>query len=101
MIALSGPVTEGPANAPGAGHHAPRLALLVADPPCPVDVVNDAKMAAPAEYHAPTAQDGEPVDAAAYAGQGSQLARWPPRTMWCRAGRQERRARPRPGRHRY
>ncbi|MFJ2304628.1 hypothetical protein [Streptomyces sp. NPDC087787] len=44
---------------------------LVADPlagpPCPVDVVNDAKMAALAEYHALTAQDGEPVGAVANA----------------------------------
>jgi predicted NBD/HSP70 family sugar kinase len=56
VIALSGPVTERDQDAPSPAHSASHLARLVADRlpglPCPVDVVNDAKAAALAEYHA-------------------------------------------------
>ncbi|MCI3270688.1 MULTISPECIES: ROK family transcriptional regulator [Streptomyces] len=58
VIAMSGPVTSGRAKAPteGVGWHAPTLGALVAERlpglSCPVEVVNDADLAALAEYHA-------------------------------------------------
>ncbi|MGP3769581.1 ROK family transcriptional regulator [Streptomyces sp. SDT5-1] len=70
VIALSGPVAEGNQDAPGPARHASHLARLVADRlpglACPVDVVNDAKAAALAEYHALAAQDSAFGGAVAY-----------------------------------
>uniref|UniRef100_A0AAU3H3Y1 ROK family transcriptional regulator n=1 Tax=Streptomyces sp. NBC_01401 TaxID=2903854 RepID=A0AAU3H3Y1_9ACTN len=70
VIAMAGPVTDARADDSGRGRHAPRMAELVADrlagPPCPVDVVNDANMAALAEQHALVAAGGEDVGTVAY-----------------------------------
>ncbi|MEU7212644.1 ROK family transcriptional regulator [Streptomyces sp. NPDC044989] len=62
VVALSGPVTEGAQDATGSARSASHLARLVADRlpglPYPVGVINDAKAAALAEYHALALRDG-------------------------------------------
>ncbi|CAL9466422.1 N-acetylglucosamine repressor [Streptomyces sp. enrichment culture] len=64
VIALSGPVvTDGPAHAP---HLAGLVTAHLAGTPCRVAVVNDARMAALAEYHALTARGGDPDGTVAY-----------------------------------
>ncbi|MBU6529628.1 ROK family transcriptional regulator [Streptomyces mayonensis] len=70
VIAMAGPVTDARADDPGRGWHAPELAALVADrlsgQSCPVDVVNDANMAALAEQHALAAAGDDPGGTVAY-----------------------------------
>ncbi|MFJ3091018.1 ROK family protein [Streptomyces sp. NPDC086838] len=77
VIALSGPVTEGTEGVPGPARNASHLARLVADrlPALPglVDVVNDAKAAALAEYHAIALRGGTVAYVKADAGLAGAL----------------------------